>query len=245
MAVPQGRDRAVGARLPERRSGISIVVPVLNDAPSLTLLLQDLQPWRENGHEVVVVDGGSTDGSLAVAYHRADQVLESQSGRAIQMNLGAKAATTDLFWFVHADSRLSPDMQEPLRMVQGRSDEAWGRFDIRLDNGRWPYRVIAMFMNIRSCLTGIATGDQGIFVTASLFSRIGGFPQIQLMEDIALSKALRKHVRPQCLKIPITTSARRWNTHGLLRTILQMWLFRLLYFFGVPPRVLHAWYYRQ
>ena len=227
------------------RPGISVVVPVLNDATLLTLLLQDLQHWRESGHEVIVVDGGSSDGSLAIAHQGADKVLQSQFGRAHQMNVGAAAATSDLLWFIHADSRLSRDMETPLLSLVKEGHDFWGRFDVVLDDKRWPYRIISVFMNVRSCLTGIATGDQGIFVTASLFNRCGGFPNILLMEDIALSKLLKKHVRPSCLKNPLTTSTRRWNSNGIIKTVLQMWLFRLLYFVGVSPHVLHAWYYRK
>lgn len=216
---------------------LSVIIPCLNEGAVITALLGDLQPLRAAGHEVLLVDGGSGDDSLKLAEPMVDRLLTSAPGRALQMNAGAAAAVGELLWFLHADSRLPPDAASQLQraMAAGR---LWGRFDVRLDGRRAIYRVIEWLMNRRSCLSGVATGDQAMFVSRELFRSVGGFPVIPLMEDIALSKRLRAIARPACLRPPVTTSSRRWERHGVVRTVLLMWRLRLAYFLGVPPQKL-------
>ncbi len=221
---------------------LSIVVPVRNEAPLIGAALQRLTPLRRRGAEVIVVDGGSSDGSADLARPHADRVIESAPGRAVQMNAGAAVATGDILLFLHADCRLPDDVDIVIadRLARGKRD--WGRFDIAIE-GRHPLLpVIAWSMNRRSRLTGICTGDQCLFVRRALFRASGGFPPIALMEDIALSRALRRHGRPLCLAQRAVTSGRRWERRGALRTVLLMWRLRLGYFLGADPRKLASLY---
>jgi rSAM/selenodomain-associated transferase 2 len=222
---------------------LSVVIPALDEAAQIGGLLADLAPGRAAGHELILVDGGSTDGTRAAALPGVDRVLTAPRGRASQMNEGARAAGGDLLWFLHADSRVPPEA--PAAVLEAcQRGSAWGRFDVRL-SGRLPVlRVVERAMNLRSRLTGIATGDQGIFVTRGAFERVGGYPEIPLMEDIALSKALRRLGRPACLAMRITTSSRRWEERGAIRTILLMWRLRLAYGLGADPRRLARLYGR-
>jgi len=213
---------------------ISIVLPVLNEAASLPRGLQDLQPWRQAGHEVVVVDGGSHDASVALARPLADAVIQAPRGRASQMNAGARRAGGEVLLFLHADTRLPPDAAHSL--VAGlRQGACWGRFDVRLSGERAMFRLIERLMNWRSRWSGIATGDQAIFMTRAAFEQVGGFPPIPLMEDIAISKRLKGLGRPLCLRGPALTSSRRWEQNGVWRTVLLMWRLRLAYFLGADP----------
>ena len=214
---------------------VSIVIPTLDERNHIGFLLSDLEPLRQTGHEVIIADGGSTDGTRALAGSRADRVVLAPRGRASQMNAGARTAAGDVLWFLHADSRALPGAQSQL-LDACRAGTIWGRFDVRLAGQRPLLRVVERMMNWRSRLTGIATGDQGIFVTRAVFEAVGGFPPIPLMEDIALSKVLRRHARPACLSGPILTSSRRWEANGILRTILLMWRLRLAYALGADPR---------
>ncbi len=246
MDVPQVRDQAAVAHLHEsRKNKVSIIIPVLNDALALAVLLEDLQPYRSRGHEVIVVDGGSQDNSVSLAYKYADHVQQSSAGRALQMNAGAEIASFGWLWFLHADSRCGVNQDVAIYSCLADQKRVWGRFDVEFDCEKRIFRMIASAMNIRSCLSGIATGDQGIFVRKSLFELCGKFPSIPLMEDIALSAKLRRQSRPVCVNSKIKASARRWQENGILRTILLMWVLRLLYFIGVSPKVLHEWYYRK
>jgi rSAM/selenodomain-associated transferase 2 len=216
---------------------LSVVVPCLNEAAILAASLQALEPIRSAGHEVLVVDGGSDDGSADLARVLCDRVLVAQRGRAVQMNAGARTASGDAIVFLHADTRLPPDA--PAQIASALRARAWGRFDVRID-GRHPLlRVVGAAMNLRSRITGIATGDQAIFVRREAFR---GFPEIEIMEDIAFSKAMRRQGWPACLPGPVHTSGRRWERHGVLKTILLMWRLRLLYFFGMRPERLERLY---
>lgn len=221
---------------------ISVIIPALNEAETIEQLLSDLGPLRSEGHEVIVADGGSTDATISRASPLADRIVSSSRGRARQMNAGAREATGDLFWFLHADSHPPDDATHSIlhALQDGRH---WGRFDIRLSGGQPLLRIVEGLMNLRSCLSGIATGDQGIFVTRDLFLAAGGFPDIPLMEDIALSKALRRHARPACLRTKLVTSSRRWEENGIWRTILLMWRLRLAYALGADPARLVKRYY--
>ena len=213
---------------------LSIVMPVLDEAAEIEAALQALAPYRRRGVELIVVDGGSSDGTAGRARPLADRVIAAPRGRAAQMNAGAAAAQGDVLLFLHADTRL-PDNADRL-VLDGLASSArvWGRFDVRIDGGG-VLGVVAIMMNTRSRLTGIATGDQAMFVTRAAFDRAGGFPPIALMEDVALSARLKHIGRPFALRARVTASARRWRAHGTLRTVLLMWRLRLAYFLGADP----------
>jgi rSAM/selenodomain-associated transferase 2 len=220
---------------------ISIIIPVLNEEDNLTRLKPGLQSIRQQGHEVIVADGGSVDNTLVIAHDVADRVLISGPGRALQMNSGASVASGDVFLFLHADTLLPDDTVQILSGLFQQKN-CWGRFDVRLSSSRFVFRLIESLMNLRSCLTAIATGDQAIFIEKKLFNHIGGFPEIALMEDIAISRRLRKIARPVCIKQKVITSSRRWENNGVLATVLLMWKLRLYYFFGVSPEKLKQLY---
>jgi rSAM/selenodomain-associated transferase 2 len=216
---------------------LSIVVPVLDEADAIAAHLEALAPLRARGAEVVLVDGGSRDGTVEQARGRADRVLVAERGRASQMNAGAEVARGDILLFLHADTRLPPGADDVVReaLAEGR---VWGRFDVRIEGGGRLLGLVAALMNRRSRLTGIATGDQAIFATREAFAAVGGYPDIPLMEDIVLSRRLKELSRPACLKARVTTSGRRWECNGVLRTILTMWRLRLAFYLGGEPRVL-------
>ncbi len=215
---------------------LSIVVPVLNEAAEIEAALHALAPFRARGCEVVVVDGGSADNTSALAAPLADRVTTASRGRASQMNAGAAAAKGDVLLFLHVDTRLPDNADILVRETLARSRRVWGRFDVRFTGGA--LSLIAWTMNLRSRLTGIATGDQAMFVKRDAFARPGGFPAIALMEDIALSAQLKRFSRPICLAARVTTSPRRWQKHGTFRTVLLMWRLRLAYLFGARPDAL-------
>jgi rSAM/selenodomain-associated transferase 2 len=221
---------------------ISIIIPVIDEAEGLAATLPPLARLRHAGHEVIVVDGGSRDDTRRRAGPLADRVLIAGRGRARQMNAGAAAATGDVLLFLHADSLLPGDAEAAITRAMGVS--CWGRFDVRLWGREWPLRVIEVFMNLRSRLTGIATGDQAIFVERETFKRIGGYPDIPLMEDIAISRLLKAITRPACLRQKVVTSARRWRTNGITRTVVLMWRLRLAFALGADPRQLARRYER-
>jgi len=206
--------------------------------------LARLRPFKDGGTEIVVVDGGSTDGSPGRARELASRIVQAPRGRAAQMNAGAKAAMGDYLLFLHVDTRLPENARLALMKVFA-AGAVWGRFDVRLSGDRPLFRTIEASMNWRSRLTGIATGDQAMFVRRDVFERIGGFPEIPLMEDIALSGRLKRIARPACLRERVVTSSRRWEQNGTARTILLMWRLRLLYFLGTDPAKLAALYYRH
>ena len=223
-------------------SRVSIVVPTLNEAPCIVSCLQALRGWRMRGAELIVADGGSTDGTIVLAKPWADRVQVGPRGRAKQMNLGASVATGDVLLFLHADTQLPADAMSALEAALADAQVSWGRFDVQIDGAPPLLKVVAALMNLRSRWSGIATGDQAIFVRRDVFQRVGGFPQQPLMEDIELSKRLRKLSRPACLRQRVTTSGRRWEEHGVLRTIALMWLLRALYWIGLPAERLARLY---
>lgn len=258
---------------------LSIIIPTLNEAETIGDLLTDLAPLRAEGAELILVDAGSRDATLARAAGGVDQILHAPRGRAAQMNAGARAATGELFWFLHADTRVPDGAIEALQRAAAQVGSAlekadcdspaqlrraavpvarkrqpagprdarawagfWGRFDVQL-SGRHPLlRLVERGMNVRSRLTGIATGDQGPFVSRAAFERVGGFPSLALMEDIALSAALRRLAPPVCLRARLLASSRRWETRGIMRTIVLMWRLRLAYALGADPAQLAARY---
>ncbi len=213
---------------------LSIVMPVLNEAAEIEAAVQALAPYRARGVEVIVVDGGSRDATAELARPLADHVIAGPRGRGVQMNAGAAAAQGDVLLFLHADTRLPVDADRLVLDGLTQSRRGWGRFDVQFDgSGLLP--LIALMMNLRSRLSGIATGDQAMFATSAAFAAAGGFPPIALMEDVALSTRLKRISRPLCLAARVTTSARRWQRHGVLRTILLMWKLRLAFYFGADP----------
>lgn len=214
---------------------LSVIVPCLNEAEGISDALAALAPLRARGAEVIVVDGGSSDGTVERAAPLADRVISAPRGRASQMNAGAARARGEIMLFLHADTLL-PESADAL-IVDGlkRSRRGWGRFDVVISGSDPLLRVVARLMNVRSRLTGIATGDQAIFVTRSLFTAAGGYPEIALMEDIALSKRLKRFGRPLCLRHRLVASGRRWEKHGVVRTIVLMWRLRLAFWLGADP----------
>jgi rSAM/selenodomain-associated transferase 2 len=213
---------------------LSIIVPMLNEAAGIAEALRAL---HELDAELVAVDGGSSDKTVRCAAPHADLLLEAARGRARQMNAGATAAHGDILLFLHADTRLPPAADQIIKQSIANG-ALWGRFDVEIaGNSAW-FPVIATMMNWRSRLTGIATGDQAIFVKRSAFEQIGGFPDQPLMEDIVLSQGLKQLGRPTCLRHKVITAGRRWEKHGILRTILSMWWLRLRFFFGADPKKL-------
>ncbi len=214
---------------------LSVIIPALNEAESIAASLQTLTPLRARGVEIVVVDGGSTDATIELARPLADQVVNAPRGRARQMNVGAAQAHGDLLLFLHADCRL-PVAADQL-IVDGlyRARKTWGRFDVTLSGTHPLLRIIGAMMNFRSRVTGIATGDQGIFITRSLFEAVGRYPEIALMEDIALTTKLKAFGKPLSLRHRITASGRRWEKHGAWRTIFLMWRLRFHYWLGADP----------
>jgi rSAM/selenodomain-associated transferase 2 len=223
-------------------SKLSIIMPVLNEGDGIAASLDALADLRTLGTELIVVDGGSRDATVEQAQLRADQVILAPRGRALQMNAGAEKASGDVLLFLHADTRLPAKADRVVLNGLDRSRRAWGRFEVKID-GRSPLLpVVAWLMGLRSRLTGIATGDQAIFVRREAFQAMGGFPAIALMEDIAMCKRLKRLGRPLCLRAYVTTSGRRWEKNGVLSTILLMWRLRFAYFFGADPKKLARQY---
>jgi len=214
---------------------LSIIIPCLNEAAGIVSMLESLRPLRARGAEVIVADGGSSDDTAALAAPLAERVVKAPRGRAVQMNAGAALARAEILLFLHADCVLPPDADQLIVAGLAGGAHQWGRFDVALDGVHPLLKVVASTMNLRSRLTGIATGDQGIFITRALFARLGGFPALPLMEDIALSRLAKRTGAPLCLHERIVTSARRWERHGVLRTIVLMWQLRLAYFLGADP----------
>ena len=213
------------------KPALSIVMPALNEAAGIDATLQALQPLRARGVELVLADGGSGDGTAERAAPWVDAVVAAPRGRALQMNAGAARARGDALLFLHADTRLPPlaDVQVLQALAGGA---CWGRFDVRIEGRQWMLRVVAARLNLRSRLSGIATGDQAIFVTRAAFDRVGGFPVQPLMEDIEISARLKRIGRPACLHLRVCTSGRRWEQQGVWRTIVLMWRLRWRYWRG-------------
>lgn len=214
---------------------LSIIVPMLNEVVALPGLLEQLLPLRRCGIEVLLADGGSDDGSVALAECAGFPVLRSARGRAQQMNAGAAAATGDVLLFLHADTHLPDGAPGLIERALADGRHAWGRFDVAFELRTWTMDATAFGMNLRSRLSGIATGDQALFMTRAVFEAVGGFPDQPLMEDVEITSRLRRRSRPACIRRPVLTSARRWQSRGPWRTILLMWRLRLAYWFGASP----------
>lgn len=229
-------------RLGARDLSVSIVIPVLNEAAGVEARLRALAPLRQRGAEVIVVDGASADATAAIALRHCNQVLIAPRGRASQMNAGAAAARGDILVFLHADTRLPGGALGEIAQRLETTGRVWGRFDVIIEGKSRLLPLIAAMMNLRSRLTGVATGDQAMFVRKAAFDQVGGFPDIALMEDIALSRALKRLSPPVCLRAKVRTAGRRWDERGVLRTILLMWGLRLAYFLGADPAALAVRY---
>ena len=221
----------------EARLRLSIVIPALDEAERIGAALQALAPLRSRGCEVIVVDGGSADRTRELAGPRCDRVVSSARGRAAQMNCGARYASGDALLFLHVDTLLPPDSD--LLIDKALENRLWGRFDVEIEGRHRLLKVVAWAMNLRSRLSGIATGDQAIFVRRDAFP---GFEPIALMEDIAFSREMKRRGAPACLRGRVRTSGRRWEKRGVLRTVVLMWRLRLLYYFGARPERLARLY---
>jgi rSAM/selenodomain-associated transferase 2 len=237
--VPAAADNAAAAMPPP----LSIIVPVLDEAAGIEACLRALAPHRAAGAEVIVVDGGSRDGTVERARPLADRLLAGEPGRARQMNLGAAQAAGDTLLFLHADTTLPPRAPALIATALAGGTSAWGRFDVHIVGRSALLPMVAALMTLRSRLTGIATGDQAIFVRHSAFDAIGGFPEQPLMEDVEISRRLKRRFgRPACLRACVRTSGRRWDGRGPWRTIFLMWRLRFLYWRGTSPERLARLY---
>jgi rSAM/selenodomain-associated transferase 2 len=217
---------------------LAVIVPVLNEGATLGATLTRLAPLRARGARLIVVDGGSTDATVALAGADADRMILSGRGRAVQMNAGARdplAQDVDVLLFLHADTELPAEADRAIFRALSDGPHIWGRFDVRIAGAHPLLPLIATLMNWRSRLTGICTGDQAIFVTRAAFNALDGFAPIALMEDIEFSRRARALSAPVALRDRVTTSGRRWERSGTLRTMLLMWRLRLAYFFGADP----------
>jgi rSAM/selenodomain-associated transferase 2 len=237
------RDRAVVVveHLPEsNRISVSIIIPILNESSQLGQTLEKLfQGFNgDPGIEVIIGDGGSDDDSLEIAKHYPCRIIIGKTGRARQMNAASQAAKGDWLLFLHADSLLPEDWRRQLQQ-----SEKWGFFPVKFNDGHWLLRVIERTMNLRSRLSEVATGDQALYFRKSFFDQLGGFPDIPIMEDIAITKRARRKSKPRVANCRVMTSSRRWQQNGLVNTVVLMWGLRLAYFLGVDPERLHRFYY--
>lgn len=224
---------------------LAVVIPTLNEAPNIAASLAPLQAMRKRGVQVIVSDGGSADATIDIARPLVDRVIDSARGRAAQMNAGAATTDAAVLWFLHADTVAPEDADLLIERAVQDSPHQWGRFDVVLTGRSRMLPVIAWFMNHRSRLTGICTGDQAMFMRRDAFTRIGGFPAQPLMEDVECSHRLKRLSRPVYVDTPVRASGRRWDARGAWRTILLMWRLRFDYWRGVSPIALHQRYYGQ
>jgi rSAM/selenodomain-associated transferase 2 len=223
----------------------SIIIPVLNEAEGIAAFLGHLQDLRQLGHEIIVVDGGSIDDTPELARPGVDKLLETSAGRARQMNAGAEVANGEVLVFLHADTFLPGTAMQDITQSLAMTRKAWGRFNVRLSGQHLLFRLIEWMMNRRSCITGIVTGDQAMFIKRDVFALSGCFDEIPIMEDIAMSKKLKTYSRPACLRTKVCTSSRRWEQQGIVRTVFLMWSLRLRYWMGASPHALVRHYYQN
>lgn len=241
--LPFGAGVSIGHSRGAAPPTLSVIVPALNEAPTIEACLRRLASLRAHRVEVIVVDGGSADDTAELARPFCDILIRSARGRAQQMNAGAWAATGDILLFLHADTELPANADMLIRdALRPSSSHVWGRFDVRISGYVRLLRLVGKMISVRSRLTGVATGDQAVFCYREVFTLEKGFPEIPIMEDVAFSKQLRRRSRPACLDAQVITSGRRWETHGVIRTIVLMWWLRLAYVIGVPPAILSRWY---
>jgi rSAM/selenodomain-associated transferase 2 len=221
-------------------ASVSIIIPALNEEKIIGTVLVDSIARRP--HEVIVVDGGSADRTREISSQAGATVISCAPGRALQMNCGAQHATGDILLFLHADTRLPPAAFPDIIAALEDARYLGGRFDVELDGDHWLLKLIGAMINQRSRLTKVGTGDQAIFVRREVFARMGGFPDIPLMEDIAFCRVLKRLGGIACLRSRVVTSARRWESEGVWRTVIKMWTLKLLYFAGVSPVTLKRFY---
>ena len=219
---------------------ISVIIPALNEEASLSATIASIAPLQP--HEIIVVDGGSTDRTVTICRELSVCVLSSPRGRAAQMNLGARHATGDALLFVHADTRLPRSAMDDICSALADPRMVGGRFDVRLDGKHWMFPLIGVMISLRSRLSRVATGDQAIFVRRDIFTELGGYPDVPLMEDVALARALKRRGSMASLRSRVITSARRWEADGIWRTIFKMWALKSLYLLGVSPHRLKRYY---
>lgn len=231
-----------GDLINNKSQSLSIIIPLLNEAKALPFLLEQLKIFMNKGVEIILVDGGSCDDTVSLAQSAGFTVIFSDRGRAMQMNAGVQQASGNVFLFLHADTLLPHNADDLIQYAIVNKKIAWGRFDVELNNPGFIFKVIGFFINNRSALSGIATGDQAIFLTRAAWNKVGGFPVQPLMEDVEISKRLKKIVKPIRIKKRVITSARRWHKNGVLKTILLMWYLRWLYWLGVPSKKLAEYY---
>jgi len=217
---------------------LSIIIPVINEGDKLLPTLESLSQLKNCDHEIIMVDGGSQDNTIEISRPYVDTIITSEKGRARQMNLGAKKSSGDILWFLHADSLIPDNAYNIICNSLQKTHRVWGRFNIRLSGSKWAFRVIEKLINTRSRLTKVATGDQGIFVLRSKFEKLNGYSDMPLMEDIDFSKRFKKLSPPVCLNDTIITSSRRWESNGVISTVLLMWYLRFAYFMGTPAEKL-------
>ena len=222
----------------------SIIIPTLNESESIKHTLEVLTSVLDKQHEIIIVDGGSTDDTVLIASRYTNKIHYSEKGRALQMNEGAKHARHSILIFLHADTLVPNNFPNEIRKSFNYSEAQWGFFKVKLSNADFMLSVISFFMNLRSCLTKIATGDQVFVISKDLYRKINGFKTIPLMEDIEFSKSLKKICKPICFKLTVITSSRKWKQQGIINTVLLMWKIRLLYFFGIPATKLVTMYYK-
>ena len=214
---------------------VSFIIPTLNEEAVIRKTLECLQAERANGHEVVLVDGGSQDQTIALAQEYVDYTIQSAPGRSVQMNRGATVSQGDILCFLHADTLTPKNCAAVIEEAIAKTGRPWGRFDVRLSGSHCAFRIIETMINVRSRLSGIATGDQGIFVQRAFFEQLGGFPVMLLMEDVQFSKQAKVRSRPVCLSQHLVTSSRRWEQNGIFKTIWLMWRLRLAFYLGADP----------
>jgi len=219
---------------------VSVIIPVLNEEKSIGSTIAALNALAP--HEVIVVDGGSGDRTCRISVEAGAKALMTGPGRARQMNRGALEATGDVLLFLHADTRLPTSALRDIAAALNDARYVGGRFDVELDSDRWLLKVVGFMISLRSRLSKVGTGDQAIFVRREMFAELGGFPDMPLMEDIAFCRMLKRAGEVACLKSKVVTSARRWETDGVWRTIFRMWTLKLLYLAGVPPARLKQFY---
>ena len=241
MAAPPVRAAVVAEPLPDQPL-LSIIIPVLNEADCLDRTLANLvnDPWVKHHCEIIVSDGGSEDGSLEIAQRHPCKIVRGGAGRARQMNSAVDSARGKTLLFLHADSRLPRDFGD---MID--TGASWGFFRIRLSGNSLAYRIIESAINLRTRVSKVAGGDQGLFFERHFFESLDGYPRIPLMEDIAICKKARRLAAPLVLEPAITSSSRRWQQQGIVKTVLLMWSLRFAFWLGVDPERLHKMYYPQ
>ena len=219
---------------------ISVIIPVLNEENTIASTLHAVHALGP--HEIIVVDGGSTDRTRKISVQAGAKILMTGPSRARQMNRGALEATGDVLLFLHADTRLPASALRDIAAALSDPRYVGGRFDVELDSDRWLLKVVGFMISLRSRLSKVGTGDQAIFVRREVFAELGGFPDLPLMEDIAFCRMLKRAGKVACLRSKVVTSARRWEVDGVWRTILRMWTLKLLYLAGVSPARLKNFY---